>query len=196
MSSTTRSRPGPHCRQVSPGHLVLSTMHTIDARETIGRMIELFPSDKQPLVRQILAADAPGRRQPATSATRRRWPGRRRRGDDQHRSHLRSHPRRREDRGHTQGARRGRVPRHAELPPAPDQACPGGGRRCRYRRGRGQGTRTISRLRWLMLSVGVQRRTRATSSPRVIGRSFPATTRSRRKTSPRAAVFASPAPDA
>jgi twitching motility protein PilT len=36
------------------GHLVLSTMHTIDARETIGRMIELFPPDKQLLVRQIM----------------------------------------------------------------------------------------------------------------------------------------------
>ncbi len=42
------------------GHLVLSTMHTVDARETIGRMIELFPSDKQPLVRQILAATLQG----------------------------------------------------------------------------------------------------------------------------------------
>jgi twitching motility protein PilT len=36
------------------GHLVLSTLHTIDSRETIGRMIELFPPEKQPLVRQIL----------------------------------------------------------------------------------------------------------------------------------------------
>lgn len=42
------------------GHLVLSTMHTIDARETIGRMIELFPPDKQMLVRQILAATLRG----------------------------------------------------------------------------------------------------------------------------------------
>ena len=37
------------------GHLVLSTMHTIDAAETIGRMVELFPAAKQPMVRQILA---------------------------------------------------------------------------------------------------------------------------------------------
>ncbi len=42
------------------GHLVLSTMHTLDARETIGRMIELFPPDKQMLVRQILAATLRG----------------------------------------------------------------------------------------------------------------------------------------
>ena len=37
------------------GHLVLSTMHTIDAAETLGRMIEFFPADKQPQVRSILA---------------------------------------------------------------------------------------------------------------------------------------------
>ncbi len=37
------------------GHLVLSTMHTIDAAETIGRLIELFPPTKQMLVRQIAA---------------------------------------------------------------------------------------------------------------------------------------------
>jgi twitching motility protein PilT len=38
------------------GHLVLSTMHTIDAHETIGRMIELFPQAKQMLVRQIMSS--------------------------------------------------------------------------------------------------------------------------------------------
>ncbi|HEV3408336.1 MAG TPA: PilT/PilU family type 4a pilus ATPase [Gaiellaceae bacterium] len=37
------------------GHFVLSTMHTLDAAETIGRMIELFPAGKQTMVRQILA---------------------------------------------------------------------------------------------------------------------------------------------
>ncbi|MFQ5427160.1 MAG: ATPase, T2SS/T4P/T4SS family [Gaiellales bacterium] len=42
------------------GHLVLATMHTIDTAETIGRMIELFPSAKQPLVRQIMAATLRG----------------------------------------------------------------------------------------------------------------------------------------
>ena len=30
------------------GHLVFSTMHTVDAAETIGRMIEFFPGAKQP----------------------------------------------------------------------------------------------------------------------------------------------------
>jgi twitching motility protein PilT len=37
------------------GHLVLSTMHTIDATETVGRMVEFFPPAKQMMVRQILA---------------------------------------------------------------------------------------------------------------------------------------------
>jgi twitching motility protein PilT len=37
------------------GHLVLSTMHTIDAAETIGRMIEFFPAIKQPQIRSIVA---------------------------------------------------------------------------------------------------------------------------------------------
>ena len=37
------------------GHLVLSTMHTIDAAETISRMIEFFPAAKQEQIRSILA---------------------------------------------------------------------------------------------------------------------------------------------
>ncbi len=37
------------------GHLVLSTMHTVDAAETLGRLVEFFPAIKQPQVRSILA---------------------------------------------------------------------------------------------------------------------------------------------
>ncbi len=37
------------------GHLVFSTMHTIDAAETVGRLIDFFPAVKQPQVRSILA---------------------------------------------------------------------------------------------------------------------------------------------
>ena len=37
------------------GHFVLSTMHTLDAAETVGRLIEFFPAAKQMMVRQILA---------------------------------------------------------------------------------------------------------------------------------------------
>ncbi|MGH3105240.1 MAG: type IV pilus twitching motility protein PilT [Gaiellaceae bacterium] len=38
------------------GHLVLSTMHTVDAAETLGRMVEFFPGIKQPQIRSIMAA--------------------------------------------------------------------------------------------------------------------------------------------
>ena len=37
------------------GHLVLSTLHTVDAAESIGRIIEFFPPEKQVQVRTILA---------------------------------------------------------------------------------------------------------------------------------------------
>jgi twitching motility protein PilT len=37
------------------GHLVFSTLHTVDAAETIGRIIEFFPGIKQPQIRSILA---------------------------------------------------------------------------------------------------------------------------------------------
>jgi len=37
------------------GHLVLSTMHTVDAAETVGRLIEFFPPAKQQQVRSVAA---------------------------------------------------------------------------------------------------------------------------------------------
>jgi twitching motility protein PilT len=37
------------------GHLVLSTMHTVDAAETVSRMIEFFPAIKHSQIRSILA---------------------------------------------------------------------------------------------------------------------------------------------
>src|SRR4051794_1887829 len=37
------------------GHLGFSTLHTVDAAETIGRLIEFFPEGKQQLVRSIMA---------------------------------------------------------------------------------------------------------------------------------------------
>jgi twitching motility protein PilT len=37
------------------GHLVLSTLHTIDAAETISRIVELFPSTQQPQARVSLS---------------------------------------------------------------------------------------------------------------------------------------------
>src|SRR3954471_6754219 len=37
------------------GHLVFSTMHTIDAAETVGRLVEFFPPLKQQQIRSIIA---------------------------------------------------------------------------------------------------------------------------------------------
>jgi twitching motility protein PilT len=37
------------------GHLVLSTLHTLDARETVGRLVEFFPTEKQVMARQVIA---------------------------------------------------------------------------------------------------------------------------------------------
>jgi twitching motility protein PilT len=42
------------------GHLVFSTLHTIDAAETLGRLIEFFPAGKQPQIRSILAGTLRG----------------------------------------------------------------------------------------------------------------------------------------
>src|SRR5438874_1711621 len=37
------------------GHLVLSTLHTVDTAETIGRMVEFFSEAKQQMIRSIMA---------------------------------------------------------------------------------------------------------------------------------------------
>lgn len=37
------------------GHLVLSTLHTIDAKQTIDRILDLFPANQQPLIQRQLA---------------------------------------------------------------------------------------------------------------------------------------------
>jgi twitching motility protein PilT len=41
---------------VNTGHLVFSTVHTLDAKETIDRMISIFPSNEQNRIRTTLAA--------------------------------------------------------------------------------------------------------------------------------------------
>src|SRR5918999_272345 len=42
------------------GHLVFSTLHTVDAAETMGRMIEFFPEAKQQQIRSIMAGGPRG----------------------------------------------------------------------------------------------------------------------------------------
>ena len=51
------------------GHLVLSTLHTTDAAETVGRIVEFFPSEKHQQVRSILAGVLRGVDQSAAAAT-------------------------------------------------------------------------------------------------------------------------------
>ena len=41
---------------VNTGHLVFSTVHTLDAKETIDRMVSIFPTDEQNRIRTTLAA--------------------------------------------------------------------------------------------------------------------------------------------
>ena len=63
------------------GHLVVSTMHTIDASETVARMVEFFPAGKQTQVRSILAGVLRGVVSQRLLPRTRRWPRRRVRGD-------------------------------------------------------------------------------------------------------------------
>src|SRR6266498_335442 len=37
------------------GHLVMSTLHTVDVAESVGRLIEFFPAAKQQMIRSIIA---------------------------------------------------------------------------------------------------------------------------------------------
>jgi Tfp pilus assembly pilus retraction ATPase PilT len=42
------------------GHLVLSTLHTVDATETINRLIDLFPTHERNQVRTMIAGTLKG----------------------------------------------------------------------------------------------------------------------------------------
>lgn len=42
---------------VNTGHLVISTVHTLDARETIDRLVAIFPNEEQNRVRATLSAN-------------------------------------------------------------------------------------------------------------------------------------------
>ncbi len=44
------------------GHLVFSTVHTVDAAETVNRLIDFFPPHMHKQVRAMIAGDAQGRR--------------------------------------------------------------------------------------------------------------------------------------
>ena len=96
------------------GHLVLSTMHTIDATETVGRMIEFFPEGKQQQIRSVMAGVLRGVVSQRLLPKARRRPHRRCRGDGEQRAHRRADPRG-QDRADRRGDRGRRVLRHADL---------------------------------------------------------------------------------
>ena len=53
------------------GHLVLSTVHTLDAAESVNRIIDFFQPHEQSQARAMLAGTLEGRRLPAAGADRR-----------------------------------------------------------------------------------------------------------------------------
>ncbi len=76
------------------GHFVMSTLHTIDATETINRIIDFFPLHQQKQVRIMLAGTLRGIvSQRLRAARRRAGPRPRHRGHDHHQPHPRLHPR-------------------------------------------------------------------------------------------------------
>ena len=109
------------------GHLVISTLHTIDCMETINRVLDLFPPQQSKEVRTSFAGRAPRHRVAAARAEgRREGPRRRRRGAREHRPRLRPSRRPRADGLDRRRDRRGRLLRHAELRPGARE--PGEGR--------------------------------------------------------------------
>ena len=86
------------------GHLVLSTLHTLDATETINRIIDFFPPHLQQQARVMLAGDAAAASSPSGSCRRadRRRPRRRLRGPGRDRPRPGPDPRTRGDRQATE----------------------------------------------------------------------------------------------
>ena len=105
------------------GHLVLSTVHTLDATETINRIIDFFPPHLQHQARVMLASTLKGaiaqRLVPDITGegrvARLRDPGR-------HRPRPGPDPQPRGDRQDHRGDRRGRVLRDAHLRPVAARA--------------------------------------------------------------------------
>ena len=108
------------------GHLVLSTLHTIDAHETIDRVLDLFPSDAEQQARSMLAGALKGIvSQRLVTTGRRATAVRRGHGLDRPRAGLHHGPRE-TDRQAQRGDRRRRVLRHADVRPGAAAARPGG----------------------------------------------------------------------
>jgi len=80
------------------GHLVFSTLHTLDATETINRIIAVYPPHQQKQVRLQLAAVLRASRLTAPDSSRGpAWPRAGGRSADRHRLHPRLHHRQGKD---------------------------------------------------------------------------------------------------
>ena len=105
------------------GHLVLSTLHTLDATETINRIVDFFPPHLQQQARVMLASTLRGvvgqRLVQRAEGQRAR---RRLRGDRRHRARSGPDPQPAGDRAHDRGDLGGRVLRHADVRPGAAQA--------------------------------------------------------------------------
>ena len=105
------------------GHLVLSTLHTLDATETVNRIIDFFPPHLQQQARVMLAATLRGVvGQRLVPQRRRRRPRRGLRGARRHRPRPGPDPQPGGDRQDHRGDRRGRVLRDADLRPGAARA--------------------------------------------------------------------------
>ena len=108
------------------GHLVLSTVHTLDAPESVNRIIDFFPPHEQNQARAMLAGTLQGRRLPAPRPDpRRQRPRGRVRDPADDRARARHDHRPRADRPPARGDRRGRVLRDADLRPGAAAPLPG-----------------------------------------------------------------------
>ena len=104
------------------GHLVLSTVHTLDATETINRIVDFFPPHLQHQARVMLAGDPQGGDRPAPRPRRHRRRPRPRLGDPRrHRPRPGPDHEPGGDRQDHRSHRRGRVLRHAHLRPVADR---------------------------------------------------------------------------
>ena len=108
------------------GHLVLSTVHTLDAAESVNRIIDFFPPHEQSQARAMLGRDAQGRRLAAAGPDPRRQRARVRLRDP-----ADDRPRPRHDHGPgadrpaARGDQGGRVLRDADLRPGAATPLPG-----------------------------------------------------------------------
>ncbi len=138
------------------GHLVLSTLHTLDATETVNRIIDFFPPHLQQQARVMLAATlrgVVGQRLVKRSGGRR--PGCCLRGAGRDRAGPGPDPQPAGDRAADRGDRRGRVLRDADL--RPGAARPRDGRQ-RRPRGRLRGGLQHSRFQAHARGQGPARR--------------------------------------